>query len=119
MSIRIWPTMALAQANANKTAASPLTWDPVNHLLSRCTFGPTSADLDPKANGLGATYEEAWLACRFLGQAYGEARLIAFYRAVSGGDPQKRAFRRVLGTTEATFVRRWRADLTGLAHVAG
>ena len=44
MSIRIWPTMALAQANATKTAASPLTWDPVNHLLSRCTFGPTSAD---------------------------------------------------------------------------
>jgi hypothetical protein len=80
---------------------------------------PTSADLDPKANGLGATYEEAWLACRFLGQAYGEARLIAFYRAVSGGTPEKQAFRRVLGTTEAAFVRRWRADLAGLAHVAG
>ena len=44
-----------------------------------------SADLDPTANGLGATYEEAWLACRFVAQQYGEPKLIAFYRAVSGG----------------------------------
>ena len=43
MSIRIWPTMALAQANAARTAATPLVWDPVNHLLSRCAFGPTTA----------------------------------------------------------------------------
>ena len=33
---------------------------------------PTSADLDPTANGLGATYEEAWLACRFIAQEYGD-----------------------------------------------
>jgi hypothetical protein len=80
---------------------------------------PTSADLDPTANGLGATYEEAWLACRFLGQAYGQAKLIAFYRAVSGGTLEKRAFRQVLGTTEAAFVSRWRADLARLAGAAG
>ena len=80
---------------------------------------PTSADLDPTANGLGATYEEAWLACRFLAQAFGEAKLIAFYRAVSGGTPEKQAFRQVLGTTEAAFVSRWRADLARLAGVAG
>ena len=43
MSIRIWPTIALAQANAVRTAAAPLVWDPVNHLLSRCAFGPTTA----------------------------------------------------------------------------
>jgi hypothetical protein len=80
---------------------------------------PTSSDLNPTANGLGATYEEAWLACRFLAQAYGQPQLIAFYRAVSGGTPEKRAFRRVLGTTESAFVGRWRADLAGLAGVAG
>jgi hypothetical protein len=80
---------------------------------------PTSADLNPTANGLGATYEEAWLACRFLGQAFGQARLIAFYYAVSGGTTEKRAFRQVLGTTEGAFVVRWRADLAHLAGVAG
>lgn len=80
---------------------------------------PTSADLDPSASGLGATYEEAWLACRFAAQQYGEPRLIAFYRAVSGGQKERRAFPQVLGTTEKEFVRRWRADLAGLAGVPG
>ena len=56
---------------------------------------PTTADLDPTANGLGATYEEAWLACRFLAQEYGADRLVRFYRAVErrrldpGGVPQR------------------------------
>jgi hypothetical protein len=80
---------------------------------------PTTADLDPSANGLGATYEEAWLACRFAAQEYGQPRLVAFYRAVSGGMKQQRAFRQVLGTTEKEFVHRWRADLAGLAGVPG
>ncbi|MET0997760.1 MAG: hypothetical protein ABWX73_03505, partial [Marmoricola sp.] len=31
---------------------------------------PTTSDLDPTATGLGATYEEAWLACRFLGEEF-------------------------------------------------
>ena len=60
MSIRIWPTIALAQANATKTAAAPLTWDPVNHLLSRCTFGPTSAD----RAALAKSNPDAWYAAQ-------------------------------------------------------
>ena len=78
---------------------------------------PTSADLDPRANGLGATYEEAWLACRFLGQEYGARRLVTFYRAVSGGESQQQAFREVLGTTEKEFVAQWRVDLARLAGI--
>ncbi len=78
---------------------------------------PTTADLDPTANGLGATYEEAWLANRFLAQEFGEQKLIAFYRAVSGGMPVEKAFRSVLGTTEQAFVRSWRDDLARLAGV--
>jgi hypothetical protein len=80
---------------------------------------PTSSDLDPTATGLGATYEEAWLACRFLAQEHGAARLVRFYDAVSGGTSASRAFRTVLGTSEAEFVTRWRADLKRLAAVAG
>lgn len=80
---------------------------------------PTSEQLDPTAAGLGATYEEAWLACRFAGEEYGVGALVRFYRTVSGGTPVATAFRTVLGTTQREFVTRWRADLAGLAGVAG
>ncbi len=79
---------------------------------------PSSQDLDPTANGLGATYEEAWLACRFLAQEYGARGLVRFYRTVDGGTAATRAFRAELGTSERAFVRRWRADLARLAGVA-
>ena len=85
------------------------------------THLPTTAELNPEANGLGATYEEAWLACRYLGQQYGEQKLVAFYDEVDGGARPGAAFRSVLGTTEKEFVAGWRADLRVLAgaRVAG
>jgi hypothetical protein len=79
---------------------------------------PTSADLEPTASGLGATYEEAWLACRFLAQEFGADRLVRFYRVVSSGTSAPKAFRSQLGTTQRAFVARWRADLARLAGVA-
>ena len=80
---------------------------------------PTAADLDPSADGLGATYEEAWLVCRFLGERFGADEVVAFYRAVDGGTSTRRAFHTVLGTTQRAFVSAWRQDLAGLARVAG
>jgi hypothetical protein len=80
---------------------------------------PTSQDLDPTANGLGATYEEAWLACRFLAQEYGTPAMVRFYRTVNDGSSTQQAFRTVLHTTQRDFVVRWRADLSRLAGVAG
>ncbi|WP_148076955.1 hypothetical protein [Nocardioides aurantiacus] len=80
---------------------------------------PTPADLDPTATGLGATYELAWLACRFLGQEYGTDRLVRLYGSVADGTPAAAAFRDVLGTTQGAFVGAWRADLRRLARVAG
>jgi hypothetical protein len=76
---------------------------------------PTASDLDPSATGLGATYEEAWLATRFISREYGEHKLVAFYRQVGAGERITDAFGTVLGTTEAAFVKRWRADLRDLA----
>ena len=81
---------------------------------------PTSSELDPTANGLGATYEEAWLATRFIAAQYGEDRLVRFYSKVSAGDSVTSAFRSILGTSEDAFVKRWTADLRRLAGgVAG
>ncbi len=76
---------------------------------------PTADDLAPTAPGLGATYEEAWLANRFIALRYGEEKLVAFYRSVAGGTAAAEAFRQVLGTTEPAFVSSWRADLQELA----
>jgi hypothetical protein len=76
---------------------------------------PTAAELDPTANGLGATYEEAWLATRFIAREYGESKLVAFYRRVGAGEDVEKAFQRVLGTSQAAFVARWRVDLRDLA----
>ncbi|MET0838858.1 MAG: hypothetical protein ABWY19_08770 [Marmoricola sp.] len=79
---------------------------------------PTASDLDPTATGLGATYEEAWLACRFLAAEFGTDRLVRFYREVSNGASAPDAFRSVVGVSQREFVRRWRTDLSGLAGVA-
>ena len=79
---------------------------------------PTTADLDPSANGLGATYEEAWLACRFMAQEYGARPAGAVLprgerrRLDAGGVPQR------AGHDAARFVAQWRADLARLAGVA-
>ncbi|MET0837964.1 MAG: hypothetical protein ABWY19_04220, partial [Marmoricola sp.] len=73
----------------------------------------------PTANGLGATYEEAWLACRFIAQEYGAPALVRFYRTVNDGASTQEAFRSVLDTSQREFVARWRADLARLAGVAG
>jgi hypothetical protein len=80
---------------------------------------PTSEDLQPTAAGLGAAYEESWLACRFLAREYGADRLLRFHRRVGQGASTKAAFRTELGTTQQAFVSRWRADLARLARVAG
>jgi hypothetical protein len=76
---------------------------------------PSASDLSPTANGLGATYEEAWLACRFIAQRYGERQLVRFYFAVDASHSTALAFRTVLGTTQPAFVHAWRVDLRSLA----
>jgi len=80
---------------------------------------PTREDLQPTAAGLGAAYEESWLACRFLAREYGADRLLRFHRRVGEGASTRTAFRSELGTTQQAFVLRWRADLARLAGVAG
>ncbi len=79
---------------------------------------PSGAEFDPSKSGLGASYESAWLACRFLAEEYGERRLIRFYNTVDDGTPMRRAFREVLRTDQRTFTREWRDYLRDLASDA-
>jgi hypothetical protein len=109
--------VALDHANIPlRTAASQILKRVRQH--GAPTHLPTTGDLDPSAQALGATYEEAWTACRYLGQRYGEAKLIAFYRAVDSGSTTRQAFRRLLGTSQAMFVHDWGSDLARLAGSA-
>ena len=76
---------------------------------------PGADAFDPKNTTLGASYEAAWLACRLLGERYGEKKLIAFYRAANQAGSTTGPFRTVLGTDQASFTRAWRAYLRSLA----
>ena len=76
---------------------------------------PGTAEFDPKSSTLGASYEAAWLACRLLGERYGEKKLIAFYRAADQAGSTTGPFRTVLGTDQAAFTRAWRTYLRNLA----
>ncbi|HSE69787.1 MAG TPA: hypothetical protein VLA97_03440 [Nocardioidaceae bacterium] len=76
---------------------------------------PGAEEFDPANQLLGASYESAWLACRLLGERYGERKLIAFYEAVDDGMSVDEAFPRLLGTSEREFTREWRAYLEELA----
>lgn len=76
---------------------------------------PARPDFDSRSTGIGAAYESAWLACRLLGETYGERKLVEFYRAVDRDSSTTRAFRTVLGTDQAAFTRAWRSELRRLA----
>ena len=76
---------------------------------------PGSKEFATSNKLLGSSYEAAWLACRLIGETYGEARLIRFYETVDDGTPVEEAFRDVLGTSERSFTRAWQDYLTELA----
>ncbi|WP_425572824.1 hypothetical protein [Streptomyces blastmyceticus] len=62
---------------------------------------------------LARAYEEGWLACRMIAERWGEAKLVAFYRAVGGHQRRpgavSAALHQVLGVSEDGFTQRWRA----------
>lgn len=76
---------------------------------------PTNADLNSTADDLGATYELAWLAVRYIAQRWGDADLFRFHEQVMDGVPVARAFGLVLRTTQEQFVTDWAADTKALA----
>jgi hypothetical protein len=76
---------------------------------------PGHAEFDPTNTALGASYEAAWLACRLLGQEYGQRRLIEFYRQSDRLSSTRQPFRSVLHTDQARFTRAWQRYLRSLA----
>lgn len=72
-----------------------------------------------KPDALARAYEGGWLACRSVAGEWGEAKLLALYRAVGEGEAGKgeragrgavdHAMRDELGVSRTEFVARWRA----------
>ncbi|MFJ1970814.1 hypothetical protein ACIO93_19260 [Streptomyces sp. NPDC087903] len=67
------------------------------------------------ATKLAKAYEGGWMACRFIAEHWGDARLRTFYRAVGGHEKRagavEDAMSQVLGTTPEAFTERWRGYL--------
>ena len=77
---------------------------------------PGQAEFDGSNKDIGAWYEAAWLAVRLLAETYGQKALLDFHEQVESDGDTRRAFREVLGTTEGSFRRAWRAELAELAR---
>lgn len=82
---------------------------------------PAADDFAGSGDAVSRTYQISNLACALIAEKYGQARLVAFYKAVGTApagtaDPVDHAFRTVLGTTTADFTVTWRAFVLSQAH---
>ncbi|MEP7036102.1 MAG: hypothetical protein ABI662_03280 [Dermatophilaceae bacterium] len=90
---------------------------------------PTTNDFDPAQAKIAPSYSASWLAVSRLVDVYGQAKVVSFYRAISGGlkvdkavqfDPDgvaMQAFPQSFGISQARFVTGWTAYLQTLAQV--
>jgi hypothetical protein len=103
----------------DRTIASPLVTRLRDEGLPRHLPGPDR--FDPGAGAIASAYGEAWIAVSSLVQAHGQAKVVAFYRAVAGDaaagsadDAEAvvdEALVRVLGTTRVELEQAWLARL--------
>ena len=89
---------------------------------------PTAIDFDPSRSKITTSYSGAWLAVCHLVDLYGQAKVVAFYRAVASAqstsgviqpDPEITAaseFPHSFWVTEPQFVASWRRYLRTLAQ---
>lgn len=85
---------------AAELAAEVRAGAPPRELPGRAAFQPGSVRL-------AQAYEEAWLACHFIADRFGERRLVALYRAALHGDSTT-ALVRTLGMDTSAFTEAWR-----------
>jgi hypothetical protein len=108
----VWVALRRSDLPIDRLASQVLAW-------VRESGGPKAlpgpAAFDGSDKRIGAWYEAAWLAVKRLGDRYGADRLFRFYRQSARTGRTDASFGDVLGTSEAAFVRDWRAYLESLA----
>lgn len=90
---------------------------------------PDNEAFDPTHSTIGPAYSASWLACSLIADRYGQAKLIALYRAASGATKARgvtaemsaeeattQAFPAVLGVSQAAFTKTWLRYLTTLSR---
>jgi hypothetical protein len=82
---------------------------------------PATDDFVGSGDAVSRTYQISNLACALIAQKYGQAKLVAFYKAVGTApagtaDPVDHALRAVLGLSTAEFTAKWRAFVLSEAH---
>ncbi|OLE23339.1 MAG: hypothetical protein AUG49_16300, partial [Catenulispora sp. 13_1_20CM_3_70_7] len=85
---------------------------------------PATDDFHGSGADVSRTYQISHLACAYIAEKYGQAKLVAFYKAVGTApagtaDPVDQGFRTVLGTTTKDFTVKWRAYVLAKANSAG
>lgn len=85
---------------------------------------PATDDFHDASDAVSRTYQISHLACAYIAEKYGQAKLVAFYKAVGTApegtaDPVDDAFRTVLGTSTKDFTVKWRAFVLTKANAAG
>ena len=92
------------------------------------TVLPTAADFDPAQTTIAPFYSASWLAVSRLVDLYGQAKAVAFYRAIAGRlsvsqavrfDPDAiavQAFPKTFGVSQGQFVTGWKRYLKTLAQ---
>ena len=90
---------------------------------------PVESDFDASQTTIGPSYSASWLACELIADRYGQAKLVALYRAASGAvttpgvtasqspdEATSAAFDAVLGVSEPSFTKTWLRYLTTLSR---
>ena len=85
---------------------------------------PTESDF--QGANADIAYQESNLACRLIAEKYGQAKLVAFYKAVgtaststtagSTADPVDQAFHSILGTSTKDFTAKWKQYVLTMAR---
>lgn len=118
-SVDLWLLEGFADYVALRDVDLPLTTTAARAIAQVRRDGvpkalPGPAKFDTRADGLEASYELAWLACRVVAEEAGEDALVRLYEAASDGEPTAAALRDI-GLSQASLVRAWQRRLQDLA----
>ncbi|MCU1640219.1 MAG: hypothetical protein JWN03_494 [Nocardia sp.] len=112
----LWMLEGFAEYSAHRGMHTPVA-EIAPTLTARARSGNIPADLPSDAsfapaNGDAAVaYEQAWSACAFIADHYGEPQLISLYRQLASGPKDPAAvdaiFRGTLATAYPDFLARW------------
>ncbi|MRH92577.1 hypothetical protein GFY24_35025 [Nocardia sp. SYP-A9097] len=77
---------------------------------------PADAAFEPASGEAAAAYEQAWSACAFIADQFGEPQLISLYRQLATGPKDHAAIEAILGSTLGVsypdFLARWHSWIT-------